>query len=67
MSQWHDFAIETEGTGISAPLSEEINLLGAMLGHVIRTHAGQGVFDLQIEGKAGETLPLLSAELEALL
>ncbi|MDP7235969.1 MAG: phosphoenolpyruvate carboxylase, partial [Candidatus Latescibacteria bacterium] len=46
MSQWHDFAIETEGTGISAPLSEQINLLGAMLGHVIRTHAGQGVFDL---------------------
>ncbi len=29
--------------------------------------AGQGVFDLQIEGKAGETLPLLIAELEALL
>ena len=46
MSQWHDFAIETEGTGISAPLSEQINLLGAVLGHVIRTQAGQDIFDL---------------------
>lgn len=41
-----EFFIETEGTGISKPLSEQINLLGAILGHVIRTHAGQKVFDL---------------------
>jgi len=46
MSQWQEFAIETEGTGISAPLSEQINLLGAVLGHVIRTQAGQDIFDL---------------------
>jgi len=46
MTQWREFTIETEGTGISEPLSEQINLLGTILGHVIRTHAGQSIFDL---------------------
>ena len=38
--------IQAEGTGISEPLSEQINLLGAVLGNVIRRQAGEGIFNL---------------------
>ncbi len=41
--------IATEGTGISAPLSEQVNLLGSLLGHVIQEQAGQHMFDLTEE------------------
>ncbi|HUG38865.1 MAG TPA: phosphoenolpyruvate carboxylase [Longimicrobiales bacterium] len=35
---------EPEGTGISRPLSEDVNLLGALLGDAIRARAGEAVF-----------------------
>jgi phosphoenolpyruvate carboxylase len=38
-------SIETEGTGISRPLSENVNLLGALLGDAIRRRAGNAVFE----------------------
>ncbi|HET8653916.1 MAG TPA: phosphoenolpyruvate carboxylase [Longimicrobiaceae bacterium] len=46
MSRWHGLHIETEGTGISQPLSEQVNLLGEMLGHAIREEAGERIFGL---------------------
>src|SRR5690606_5796181 len=33
--------IQAEGTGISRPLSENVNLLGGLLGAVIRVRAGE--------------------------
>jgi phosphoenolpyruvate carboxylase len=38
--------VEAEGTGISKELSEQINLLGEMLGSVIREEAGERIFEL---------------------
>lgn len=39
MSRWEGLDIESEGTGISQPLSEQVNLLGAMLGDaILRRH-----------------------------
>jgi phosphoenolpyruvate carboxylase len=46
MSRWHGLQVETEGTGISTPLSEQVNLLGALLGRVISEQAGQEMLDL---------------------
>ncbi len=43
---WQGLRIETEGTGISRPLSRQINLLGSLLGHVARRQAGEEVFAL---------------------
>ena len=40
MSRWKGLDIESEGTGISRPLSENVNLLGAMLGDAIRARHG---------------------------
>ena len=40
MAPWQGLDIEAEGTGISVPLSEQINLVGGLLGHVIETQAG---------------------------
>ena len=40
MAPWQGLDIEAEGTGISIPLSEQINLVGGLLGHVIETQAG---------------------------
>ncbi len=40
MGPWQRLDIEAEGTGISVPLSEQINLVGGLLGHVIETQAG---------------------------
>ena len=36
----------SEGTGISAPLSEDVNLLGGILGEVVARLAGQPVYEL---------------------
>lgn len=45
--QWHAYGVELEdlevaGTGVSEPLSRQINLVGAMLGAAIRRQAGEG-------------------------
>ena len=40
MSRWKGLEIESEGTGISAPLSSQVNLLGTMLGEAIRRRFG---------------------------
>jgi phosphoenolpyruvate carboxylase len=37
--------IDAEGTGISGPLSRDVNLLGTLLGHAIRRQAGDDVFE----------------------
>jgi phosphoenolpyruvate carboxylase len=44
--QWQGIQIEAEGTGISKPLSSQVNLLGELLGAVIREYAGQEIFEL---------------------
>jgi len=41
-SRWTGLDLESEGTGISRPLSEQVNLLGAMLGDAIRRRYGDG-------------------------
>jgi phosphoenolpyruvate carboxylase len=38
--RWTGLDVESEGTGISRPLSEQVNLLGAMLGDAIRRRFG---------------------------
>jgi phosphoenolpyruvate carboxylase len=38
--------VEAEGTGISRPLSEQINLLGSLLGRAIRDQAGDATLEL---------------------
>ncbi|WP_022835912.1 phosphoenolpyruvate carboxylase [Salisaeta longa] len=40
MSRWEGLDIEAEGTGISKPLSRQVNLLGAMLGQVTAEQMG---------------------------
>ena len=40
MSRWRGLDVGAEGTGISRPLSEQINLLGALLGQALRDQAG---------------------------
>ncbi len=40
MERWHGLELASEGTGISEPLSEQINLLGALLGQAIQDRAG---------------------------
>ncbi|MFW5855532.1 MAG: phosphoenolpyruvate carboxylase, partial [Thermodesulfobacteriota bacterium] len=46
MRTWTGLNIEAEGSGISEPLSYQVNLLGTLLGQVIREQAGKEVFDL---------------------
>ncbi|MDX1632293.1 MAG: phosphoenolpyruvate carboxylase [Thermoanaerobaculia bacterium] len=46
MRHWKGIEVAAEGTGISRPLSEQVNLLGAMLGHALRQRAGEEVFEL---------------------
>lgn len=46
MSHWKGLEIESEGTGISRPLSENVNLLGAMLGEAIRARYGEETLEL---------------------
>lgn len=45
-SRWRGLEVQTEGTGISEPLSDQVNLLGILLGRVIREHAGSEMLDL---------------------
>ncbi|MFO8233386.1 MAG: hypothetical protein R6U20_12055, partial [Longimonas sp.] len=44
MIRWHGLDIEAEGTGISKPLSRQVNLLGHMLGEATRTHVVLAAF-----------------------
>src|SRR5690606_18470485 len=46
MSRWQGLQVKSEGTGISRPLSQQVNLLGEMLGQAIREQAGEGIFNL---------------------
>ncbi|HEX6201056.1 MAG TPA: phosphoenolpyruvate carboxylase, partial [Thermoanaerobaculia bacterium] len=46
MTRWRGLDVEAEGTGISRPLSEQINLLGALLGQAIRDQAGDDTLEL---------------------
>jgi phosphoenolpyruvate carboxylase len=46
MSRWQGLQVKSEGTGISRPLSEQVNLLGELLGQAIRDAAGERVFEL---------------------
>ncbi len=39
MNSWQELHFEAQGTGISIPLSEQINLLGGLLGRVIQSQA----------------------------
>ena len=45
MARWDGLDLETEGTGISEPLSRQVNLLGAMLGQVTREQVGEAMFE----------------------
>ncbi len=45
MKQWKGLQIQAEGEGISPELSRLVNLLGSLLGQVIRDQAGKEVFD----------------------
>ena len=46
MSRWHGLDIEAEGTGISKPLSKQVNLLGTMVGQVVAEQMGDDMLDL---------------------
>ena len=46
MQNWDGLKIESEGYGLSSPLSQQVNLLGTLLGHVIREQAGEAIFSL---------------------
>ena len=43
---WRGLQTASEGTGISGPLSEQVNLLGAMVGQAIREQWGDRAFGL---------------------
>jgi phosphoenolpyruvate carboxylase len=43
---YEGFRVESEGTGITGPLSENVNLLGALLGDAVREQAGADMFRL---------------------
>jgi phosphoenolpyruvate carboxylase len=45
MPRWDGLELETEGTGISKPLSRQVNLLGSMLGQVTREQVGDALFE----------------------
>jgi len=45
MPRWIGLDLETEGTGISRPLSRHVNLLGAMLGQITKEQMGEDVFE----------------------
>jgi len=59
MSRWKGIEVESGGTGISRPLSEQVNLLGGMLGEAIRHQYGEDTLERV------ETLRLLCKEAEA--
>lgn len=45
MKHWKGLQIQAEGEGISPELSRLVNLLGSLLGQVVRDQAGKEVFD----------------------
>ncbi len=45
-SGWQGLDVRAEGTGISEPLSEQVNLLGALLGRVIAERGGHEKLEL---------------------
>jgi phosphoenolpyruvate carboxylase len=45
MPRWDGLELETEGTGISEPLSRQVNLLGSMLGQVTREQVSEELFE----------------------
>ncbi|HHP7237047.1 phosphoenolpyruvate carboxylase [Longibacter sp.] len=45
MPRWKGLDLETEGTGISRPLSRQVNLVGGMLGKIAREQMGDDVFE----------------------
>lgn len=45
MPRWDGLNIEAEGTGISKPLSRQVNLLGAMLGQVAKNQEGEELYN----------------------
>ena len=46
LSRWKGLDVASEGKGISRPLSENVNLLGAMLGEAIRARFGDRMLEL---------------------
>lgn len=46
MNSWQELRFEAQGTGISVPLSEQINLLGGLLGRVIQSQASPEMLSL---------------------
>ena len=46
MRRWETLKIENKGTGITPELSKQVNLLGDLLGYVIREQAGEKAFEL---------------------
>ena len=45
MRRWDDLNLETEGTGISEPLSRQANLVGSMLGQITEEQSGTALFE----------------------
>ena len=46
MNSWQKLRFEAQGTGISVPLSEQINLLGGLLGRIIEAQASPEMLSL---------------------
>ena len=46
MNSWQGLSFEAQGTGISVPLSEQINLMGGLLGRVIEDQASAEMLSL---------------------
>jgi len=46
MNSWQELHLEAQGTGISVPLSEQINLLGGLLGQIIQAQASPDMLNL---------------------
>lgn len=44
MLKWNGLEIQAEGQGISTELSEQVNLLGTLLGHAVKEQSGEEVF-----------------------
>ena len=45
MESWKGLDIEAEGSGISKPLSEQVNFLGSLVGEAIREESGEDIFE----------------------
>ena len=44
MHDWKGLDLDTEGTGISEPLSRQVHLVGGLLGHITREQMGDALF-----------------------